>query len=162
MTARAVHQADVRQRGRGPGLGDVARPAAWRRDPGLGTRIVDHTLDHEADVIVLLPHAGVVVVEVKGGSVWYGASEPSASTHEPTWWQQGDGQRRIDPVRHAMRVKHAVREYACAGRATDRGRGRPPLEPSAGGLGARGGHAVLRLPRRLRCSRLPAMVDARP
>src|SRR3954452_819085 len=76
-----------------------------------GLRIVDEALDHEADIIVLLPDAGVVVVEVKGGSVWYGARERNASTDEPSWWQQGDGQRRIDPVSQAMRIKYAVRDY---------------------------------------------------
>ena len=43
-----------------------------------GLRIVDETLDHEADIIVLLPDAGIVVVEVKGGSVWYGARDRDA------------------------------------------------------------------------------------
>jgi hypothetical protein len=33
-------------------------------------RITDETKDHEADLIVLMPGVGVVVVEVKGGSVW--------------------------------------------------------------------------------------------
>ena len=33
-------------------------------------RISDDTKDHEADLVVLMPDVGVVVVEVKGGSVW--------------------------------------------------------------------------------------------
>ena len=33
-------------------------------------RITDETKDHEADLIVLMPGVGVLVVEVKGGSVW--------------------------------------------------------------------------------------------
>jgi hypothetical protein len=32
-------------------------------------RIIDADTDHEADLVVLLPGAGVVVLEVKGGSV---------------------------------------------------------------------------------------------
>ena len=32
-------------------------------------RLTDHEQDHEADLVVLMPGAGVVVVEVKGGSV---------------------------------------------------------------------------------------------
>ncbi len=76
-----------------------------------GLRIVDETLDHEADILVLLPDAGVVVVEVKGGSVWYGARDRDVPTDEPSWWQKGNGQRRIDPVHQAMRVKYAVRDY---------------------------------------------------
>ena len=36
-----------------------------------GLRVTDHTKDHEADVVVLLPGTGVVVLEVKGGSVWF-------------------------------------------------------------------------------------------
>ena len=34
-------------------------------------RLTDETKDHEADLIVLMPDVGVVVVEVKGSSVWY-------------------------------------------------------------------------------------------
>ena len=32
-----------------------------------GLRITDEDKDHEADLVVLLPHVGVVVLEVKGG-----------------------------------------------------------------------------------------------
>jgi hypothetical protein len=64
--------------------------------------VVDEHHDHEADLVVLLPEVGIVVLEVKGGSVWYDAG---------AWWQSGGGQRRIDPVEQARRTKYALREY---------------------------------------------------
>ena len=52
-------------------------------------RLTDETKDHEADLIVLMPEVGVVVVEVKGGSVW----------HDDGWWIRRRGKdTRIDPV----------------------------------------------------------------
>ncbi|WP_431473633.1 nuclease-related domain-containing protein [Ornithinimicrobium sp. W1665] len=66
--------------------------------------LTDHEQDHEADLVVLLPDAGVVVVEVKGGSV--------SVDHEGRWHQSGGGSSRpIDPVGQAQRVKHALRQY---------------------------------------------------
>ncbi|QZY29700.1 NERD domain-containing protein [Nocardioides coralli] len=65
-------------------------------------RLVDHNLDHEADLMVLLPDAGVVVVEVKGGSVSYDGGR---------WTQRGGGEREIRPVDQAIRVKYAFRDY---------------------------------------------------
>jgi hypothetical protein len=67
-------------------------------------RITDATLDHEADLIVLLPGVGVVIVEVKGGSLW---------CDRLGWHQrsQGGEQRPCNPVEQAMRTKHAVRDY---------------------------------------------------
>ena len=56
-------------------------------------RITDHVKDHELDIVVVLPGAGVVVVEVKGGSIW----------HDGTHWMQ-DWQGRpkvIHPVDQA-------------------------------------------------------------
>lgn len=75
-----------------------------------GLRIVDQTLDHEADLIALIPGAGIVVVEVKGGSVWHGPRERHGDD-TPRWWQRGGGVRSIDPVNQALRVKYAVRDY---------------------------------------------------
>ncbi len=75
-----------------------------------GLRIVDETLDHEADVVVLVPDVGIVVVEVKGGSVWFGGRD-ERGRGEPRWWQRGNGTHKIDPVRQALRVKYAVRQY---------------------------------------------------
>ena len=67
-------------------------------------RITDETKDHEADLIVLMPGVGVVVVEVKGGSVWRDADG---------WHQtlQSGTVRRIDPAHQAMKTKYAVRDY---------------------------------------------------
>ncbi len=66
-------------------------------------RLTDETKDHEADLIVLMPDAGVVVVEVKGSSVWY----------DDGWWQRRRGKdTRIDPVGQARTTKYAVRDYA--------------------------------------------------
>lgn len=75
-----------------------------RRDVLLsGLRITDHKKDHEADVVVVLPGAGVVVVEVKGGAVW----------HSGDGWRQqrGDGEVGIDPVGQVRATKYALRDY---------------------------------------------------
>ena len=67
-------------------------------------RLTDHHQDHEADLVVLMPGAGIVVVEVKGGSVEVDG--------QGRWWQHGGGpSRTIDPVGQARRSKHALREY---------------------------------------------------
>lgn len=65
-------------------------------------RIIDETKDHEADLVVFLPDAGVVVLEVKGGSVWYDGTG---------WWQSGGGVRPIHPVEQASMAKYALRKY---------------------------------------------------
>ena len=65
-------------------------------------RIVDEHKDHEADLVVLLPEVGVVVLEVKGGAVWYDGDH---------WWQSGGGRRRINPTEQALKVKYALREF---------------------------------------------------
>ncbi|MFL6133169.1 MAG: NERD domain-containing protein [Nocardioidaceae bacterium] len=67
-------------------------------------RITDATKDHEADLVVLMPGVGVVVVEVKGGSVW----------RDETGWHQSQGsgrQKPIDPMTQAMKSKYAIRDY---------------------------------------------------
>ncbi|WP_202977026.1 nuclease-related domain-containing DEAD/DEAH box helicase [Ornithinimicrobium flavum] len=70
-------------------------------------RLTDHHQDHEADLVVLMPGAGLVVVEVKGGSVEVDG--------DGRWSQHGGGRsRRIDPVGQARRSKHALREYVQA------------------------------------------------
>lgn len=58
--------------------------------------------DYEADLVVLMPEVGVVVLEVKGGSVWYDEG-----------WCQGSGgeSHRINPVAQARDVKYALRVY---------------------------------------------------
>ncbi|SOC52322.1 nuclease-related domain-containing DEAD/DEAH box helicase [Ornithinimicrobium cerasi] len=67
-------------------------------------RLTDHEQDHEADLVVLIPDAGIVVVEVKGGSV--------KVDKQCRWWQYGNASSRsIDPVGQARRSKHALRTY---------------------------------------------------
>lgn len=69
-----------------------------------GFRVTDEAKDHEADLVVLMPGVGVVVVEVKGGSLWY----------TPEGWRQSSGQgheRRVDPVGQARSTKYALRSY---------------------------------------------------
>ena len=69
-------------------------------------RLTDETKDHEADLIVLMPDVGIVVVEVKGGSVWY----------DEEGWKQQRGRRegRIDPVDQVRTTKYAFRTYVAA------------------------------------------------
>jgi hypothetical protein len=69
-------------------------------------RLTDDTKDHEADLIVLMPDVGIVVVEVKGGSVWY----------DDEGWKQQRGRRegRIDPVDQVRTTKYAFRTYVAA------------------------------------------------
>jgi hypothetical protein len=71
-------------------------------------RIVDEEKDHESDLVVLVPGAGVVVLEVKGGSVWV-----EDGPDGPQWFVGNGrgGQRRVRPVEQAARSKYAWREY---------------------------------------------------
>ncbi len=75
--------------------------------------LVDETLDHEADLIVLFPDAGIVVVEVKGGAVHHDGDH---------WWQGNSShQHKIDPVEQARRVKYAAEQYVEADPGWSRG-----------------------------------------
>jgi len=65
-------------------------------------RVIDEDKDHEADLVVLLPDAGIVVLEVKGGSV---------SCENGIWRQTGNGSREIHPVDQALGSKYALRHY---------------------------------------------------
>ena len=67
-------------------------------------RLTDEAKDHEIDLIVLMPDVGIVVLEVKGGSVWY---------DEQGWHRSAPGGRTktIHPVDQARGGKYAVREY---------------------------------------------------
>ena len=84
-------------------------------------RIVDEQKDHEADLVVLLPNVGVVVLEVKGGSVWFGPKDVH-NQGEPAWWQSGGGVRQIHPVDQASSSKYALRAYVEADPRWSRGR----------------------------------------
>ncbi|WP_028645063.1 nuclease-related domain-containing protein [Nocardioides sp. URHA0020] len=85
----------------------------WQRlKEGLGAddvllanlRLTDEDKDHEADLNVLMPDVGIVVVEVKGGSVWH--------DDDNGWWQSRGGQAvLIDPVTQVRTTKYAVRNY---------------------------------------------------
>ncbi|PKW25719.1 nuclease-related domain-containing DEAD/DEAH box helicase [Phycicoccus duodecadis] len=68
-------------------------------------RLTDEKKDHEADLIVLMPDVGVLVVEVKGGSVSVG--------DDGRWWQQSGSSRprEIHPVDQSRDTKYAVRAY---------------------------------------------------
>lgn len=70
-------------------------------------RLTDEQQDHEADFVVLIPGAGAVVVEVKGGNVFVDS--------EGRWHQSSAGKSRpIDPIGQALRVKNALRRYVTA------------------------------------------------
>lgn len=58
--------------------------------------------DYEADLVVLMPGFGLLVLEVKGGSVWF----------DEGWCQKAVGEVRwIHPVQQARDVKYALRSY---------------------------------------------------
>jgi hypothetical protein len=67
-------------------------------------RLTSRKKDYELDIVVLMPDVGVVVVEVKGGSVSVDA--------EGQWWS-GGGNRlsRVRPVEQARDGKYALREF---------------------------------------------------
>jgi hypothetical protein len=67
-------------------------------------RVTDETKDHECDLVVLMPDVGILVVEVKGGSVWRDAE----GWHQT---QQSGRVRYVDPVEQAIKNKYAVRGY---------------------------------------------------
>jgi len=66
-------------------------------------RVTDHSKDFEIDIVVVMPGAGVVVVEVKGGGV----------RHDGTSWRQQlhGNDSSIDPVEQARTAKYALRTY---------------------------------------------------
>ncbi len=66
-------------------------------------RLTDEDKDHEADLVVLMPEAGILVLEVKGGAVWH---------DEGGWWiRRGDAGERCWPVDQARDAKYAIRRY---------------------------------------------------
>lgn len=67
-------------------------------------RLTDEKKDHEINLLVLLPDVGIVVVEVKGGSV--------SIDRDGQWWQTGGrGRHEIYPVDQARDAEYAVRSY---------------------------------------------------
>lgn len=95
-----------------PRFTTTSEQEVWQRlKDGLGpddvllanVRLTDELKDHEADLIVLMPEVGILVLEVKGGSVWH---------DEGGWWQTRRGEHvRIDPVEQVRTCKYAVRGY---------------------------------------------------
>ena len=65
-------------------------------------RLSDEAMDHEADIVAIIGGAGVVVIEVKGGSV---------GVVDGQWRQSGNDTRTFDPVDQARRTKYAIRKY---------------------------------------------------
>ena len=65
-------------------------------------RLTDEVKDHEADIVAIIAGAGVVVVEVKGGTVGVVGGQ---------WRQSGNDKRRFDPVDQARTTKYAIRKY---------------------------------------------------
>ena len=65
-------------------------------------RLSDEVKDHEADIVAIIAGAGVVVVEVKGGSVGVVGGQ---------WRQSGTDTRTFDPVDQARTTKYAIRKY---------------------------------------------------
>ncbi|KRF37846.1 nuclease-related domain-containing DEAD/DEAH box helicase [Nocardioides sp. Soil805] len=71
-------------------------------------RLTDEEKDVEADLVVLMPEVGILVLEVKGGSVHVTPDE--ADGH--AWWIQRRGaHRRITPVDQVRTAKHALKRY---------------------------------------------------
>ena len=82
------------------GLRDSLRP----QDVLLANyRLTDLTKDHEADLVVVMPDVGVVVVEVKGNGT---------RIDDGQWTIKRRGARRpIDPVGQVRDTKYAIRQY---------------------------------------------------
>ncbi len=66
-------------------------------------RLTDEHKDHEIDLIAVMPDAGIVVIEVKGGGL---------TVRDGVWrMRHGDRERVIDPVRQAREARYALRRY---------------------------------------------------
>jgi hypothetical protein len=71
-------------------------------------RLTDAEKDVEADLVVLMPDVGILVLEVKGGSVHV---EPDA-TDGHSWWIKRQGvHKHIKPVDQVRTAKHALKRY---------------------------------------------------
>ena len=67
-------------------------------------RVTDDRKDAEIDVLLAIPGAGFIVVEVKGGQLTHDGSQ---------WWQSTDdgGWKAVDPVGQARTAKYLLRTY---------------------------------------------------
>ena len=81
---------------RSPTFTTTSEREVWERlRDGLGEddvllanlRLTDEDKDHEADLVVLMPDVGILVLEVKGGSVWY---------DDDGWWIKRRGRDTRD------------------------------------------------------------------
>lgn len=67
-------------------------------------RLTSALKDHELDVVVIMPRVGIVVVEVKGGSV--------SVDHQGQWWSGGGTRRsRVRPVDQCRDGKYVLRAF---------------------------------------------------
>jgi len=95
------------------GFASEAEQVVWDRltsqvPPGTvlipNLRLTSTQKDHELDVVALMPDVGVVVVEVKGGSV--------SVDGQGQWWSGGRNRTsRIRPVEQARDGKYALRDF---------------------------------------------------
>ncbi|HYO18342.1 MAG TPA: NERD domain-containing protein [Dermatophilaceae bacterium] len=82
---------------------EVLRSGLGRDDVLMANlRLSDEVKDHEADIVAIISGVGVVVIEVKGGSVGVVGGE---------WRQSGNDTRTFDPVDQARTTKYAIRQY---------------------------------------------------
>ncbi|GAB3811806.1 ATP-binding domain-containing protein [Tessaracoccus terricola] len=66
-------------------------------------RLTDTSKDHEADLVVVMPEVGVVVVEVKGAGIAYG---------DGGWtMQRSGGAEPVDPVAQVRETRYALRNF---------------------------------------------------
>lgn len=72
----------------------------------VGQRVSTDEKEHEVDVLVAMPGAGIVAVEIKAGQI----------SHEDGQWIQGSGTKRfvIDPVTQCREALYALRGYVSA------------------------------------------------
>ena len=147
----------VRVVGETPRFAHESERLVWERLSGgarTGTvlmpnmRLTSAVKDHELDVVVLMPGVGVVVVEVKGGSVSVDA--------QGRWWSGGG---RVAAA-SARSTSAATASTPCATFVEGDPRWKNSAQPGA--VGTRGRRAVHRRRRRLRDTRLSSLDDQRP
>jgi len=95
-----------------PQFANTSEQEVWERlRDGLGPhdvllanlRLTDEVKDHEADLVVLMPDVGCLVLEVKGRSLWFADGD---------WWIKRRGRDAvIHPVDQARDAKFSLREY---------------------------------------------------
>ncbi|MEO6996887.1 MAG: nuclease-related domain-containing protein, partial [Terracoccus sp.] len=67
-------------------------------------RLTSELKDHELDIVVLMPGVGIIVVEVKGGSV--------SVDEQGRWWSRGGSRRHpVRPVEQCRDGKYVLREF---------------------------------------------------